>query len=175
MSPKLDKSGTFADQISVHFGSPSQNVLKSDLKKSGIRPIWGQSDRRWTQIPDNLECRKMKTGVISQVRGDCDCDLTMIIECWCRTHYHTRNTTHTSHTVSCYYTPCRVTHVPCTWPSLGDDCEDSEGFPFELWSILHTSTLDLGCEIESSKQAMYGIRLPGRWIACRISTFTCSG
>ena len=26
------------------IGSPSQNVLKSDLKKSQICPIWGQSD-----------------------------------------------------------------------------------------------------------------------------------
>ena len=31
---KWDKSGTFSDQISVHFGSMSQNVLKSNLKKS---------------------------------------------------------------------------------------------------------------------------------------------
>ena len=30
---KLNKFGTFSDQISVLFGSPSQNVLKSDLKK----------------------------------------------------------------------------------------------------------------------------------------------
>ena len=32
--PKWDKSGTVADQISVHFGSVSQNVLKSDLRQS---------------------------------------------------------------------------------------------------------------------------------------------
>ena len=32
ITSKWDKSGTFSDQISVHFGSPSQNVLKSDLK-----------------------------------------------------------------------------------------------------------------------------------------------
>ena len=38
--PKWDKSGTFSDQISVHFGSASQNVLKSDLKKSRICLIW---------------------------------------------------------------------------------------------------------------------------------------
>ena len=31
----------FLDQISVHFGSASQNVLKSDLKKSpGFIPFW---------------------------------------------------------------------------------------------------------------------------------------
>ena len=34
IGPKWDKSGTFSDQISVHFGSPSQNVLNYDLKKS---------------------------------------------------------------------------------------------------------------------------------------------
>ena len=30
---KWNKSGTFKDQISVHFFQRSQNVLKSDLKK----------------------------------------------------------------------------------------------------------------------------------------------
>ena len=42
---KTDKSGTFSDQISVHFGAPRQNVLKSDLKKSRICPcteIWSE-------------------------------------------------------------------------------------------------------------------------------------
>ena len=39
--PKWDKSGTFSDQISEHFGALRQNVLKSDLKKSQISPIWG--------------------------------------------------------------------------------------------------------------------------------------
>ena len=33
------ESGSFSDQILVHFGSASQNVLKSDLKKSRICPI----------------------------------------------------------------------------------------------------------------------------------------
>ena len=33
---KWDKSETFSDQISVHFGAVRQNVLKSDLKKSRI-------------------------------------------------------------------------------------------------------------------------------------------
>ena len=32
----IDKSGTFSDQVSVHFGSASQNVLKPDLKKTRI-------------------------------------------------------------------------------------------------------------------------------------------
>ena len=36
VSPKCDKSGTFSDQISVHFGSESQNVLKYDLKNSCV-------------------------------------------------------------------------------------------------------------------------------------------
>ena len=40
IGPKWDKSETFSDQISVHFGV-SQNVLKSDLKKSRICLIWG--------------------------------------------------------------------------------------------------------------------------------------
>ena len=40
----------FSDQISVHFGSTSQNERKSDLKKSRICPIWGQSDPLWVQI-----------------------------------------------------------------------------------------------------------------------------
>ena len=35
---KWDKFGTFSDQILVHFGSMSQNVLKSDQKKSRICP-----------------------------------------------------------------------------------------------------------------------------------------
>ena len=42
--PTLDKSWTFSDQISVHFCSQSQNVLKSDLKKVPdlfhLVPIW---------------------------------------------------------------------------------------------------------------------------------------
>ena len=40
----FSKSGTFSDQISVYFGSPSQNVLKFVLKKSRICPILGQTD-----------------------------------------------------------------------------------------------------------------------------------
>ena len=43
---KWDKSGTFSDQMSVHFGAVRQNVLSSDLKKSRICPIWRQSDPR---------------------------------------------------------------------------------------------------------------------------------
>ena len=33
---KKEKSGFFSNQISVHFGSASQNLLKSDPKKSRI-------------------------------------------------------------------------------------------------------------------------------------------
>ena len=36
---KWDKSGTFSDQNSVHFGAVRQNVLNSDLKKSQICQI----------------------------------------------------------------------------------------------------------------------------------------
>ena len=36
---KWDKYSTFSDQISVHFGSRSQNVLKSDLKKVIVVPF----------------------------------------------------------------------------------------------------------------------------------------
>ena len=39
IGPKWDKSGAFSDQIS----------LKSDLKKTRICPIWGQSDPLWSQ------------------------------------------------------------------------------------------------------------------------------
>ena len=44
IGPKWDKSWTFSDQILVHFGSPSQNVLKSDLKSPGFVTIGGKSD-----------------------------------------------------------------------------------------------------------------------------------
>ena len=40
LDPKLDKSGAFSDQIPVHL-LDEPNVLKSDLKKSRICPIWG--------------------------------------------------------------------------------------------------------------------------------------
>ena len=33
IGPKWDKSGTFSDQISVHFGTAAPKLLKSDLKK----------------------------------------------------------------------------------------------------------------------------------------------
>ena len=49
IDPKWGQSRDFLDQSSVHFGSASQNVLKSDLKKSRIYPILGQSDPFWAQ------------------------------------------------------------------------------------------------------------------------------
>ena len=42
------KSVRFAQNGQI--GSPSQNVLKSDQKKSQICPIWSQSDQLWAQI-----------------------------------------------------------------------------------------------------------------------------
>ena len=62
---KWDKSVTFSDQISVHFGSQSQNLLKSDLKKSRICsilgiicPTFGQNQAtpiidQWSDIPES--------------------------------------------------------------------------------------------------------------------------
>ena len=49
LAPKLDKCGTFTDQISVYFSSGIQNELKSVLKKTRICPICGQSDPLWSQ------------------------------------------------------------------------------------------------------------------------------
>ena len=46
---KCDKSGTFLDQISVHFGLTSRHVLKSDITKFRICPIWRQSDILWAK------------------------------------------------------------------------------------------------------------------------------
>ena len=50
IGPKWDKSRAFSDQISVHFGLSGQNVLKSDLKKPQICPIWAQTDPLCVQI-----------------------------------------------------------------------------------------------------------------------------
>ena len=47
---KWDKSVTFSVQISVHFVLERQNVLKFELKKSQICPIWSQSDPLYAQI-----------------------------------------------------------------------------------------------------------------------------
>ena len=42
--------GLILVQISVHFGSVSQNVLRSYLNMSRICPIWGESGPVWGQI-----------------------------------------------------------------------------------------------------------------------------
>ena len=44
IGPKFGQIGDFSDQIPVHIDTAIQNVLKSDLKKSRIFPIWSQSD-----------------------------------------------------------------------------------------------------------------------------------
>ena len=59
IAPKWDKSGTFSDEISVHFGSPSQNVLKSHLKKSRICPNWDKSAPPRAEIGDGDECTEL--------------------------------------------------------------------------------------------------------------------
>ena len=41
MAQNRTKSGTFSDQIFVHFGSASQLFSKSDMKNSCICSIWG--------------------------------------------------------------------------------------------------------------------------------------
>ena len=51
--------GVFFRSGSENFGSLKkriQNVLKSDLKKSQICPIWGQSDPHWAQICSDKPC-----------------------------------------------------------------------------------------------------------------------
>ena len=47
---KWDKSRTFSDQFSVHFGSVSQNILIFDLKKFQTYHIWWKSDPILAQI-----------------------------------------------------------------------------------------------------------------------------
>ena len=47
---KMGQIRDFSDQDSVHFGAIRQNVLNSDLKKSLICPIRGQSDNPFAQI-----------------------------------------------------------------------------------------------------------------------------
>ena len=47
---KWDKSGTFSDQISVHFGADAPKCTEICSKKSRICSIWGQSDPFWVQI-----------------------------------------------------------------------------------------------------------------------------
>ena len=48
--PNWDKSGTFSDDMSIHFSSVINHTLISDLIKFRICPIWAQSDRHLTHI-----------------------------------------------------------------------------------------------------------------------------
>ena len=50
IGPKWDKSVTFSDHISVHFGARQQ----SDMKKSRMCPFWGQSDTLDLETDGNL-------------------------------------------------------------------------------------------------------------------------
>ena len=52
--PKWDKTGDFLRSETVHFGSPSQNILNLILKKSHICPIWDQSATIWCQPAVNI-------------------------------------------------------------------------------------------------------------------------
>ena len=47
IGPKWDKSVTFSDQISEHFGAGRQNALKLILKSPRFVPFGGQSDPIW--------------------------------------------------------------------------------------------------------------------------------
>ena len=51
IGPKLDKSGTFSDQISIHF----LLALKSDLKKSRFVLIWANFHHSITKA-DTFGC-----------------------------------------------------------------------------------------------------------------------
>ena len=69
----MDKSGTFLDQISEHFGSSSQNVLKSDLKNPGfVCHIWGQSDpflaQFWASLMSARDVEEFLLGIDTRVR-----------------------------------------------------------------------------------------------------------
>ena len=45
---KCDKSGTFKDHaVYVHFHLGEQKCSETDIKKSQVCPIWGQSDTIW--------------------------------------------------------------------------------------------------------------------------------
>ena len=50
LAPNGTNPGLFSDQISVHFGSASQNVLKSDLKNPGFVPFGKKTDLLWAKI-----------------------------------------------------------------------------------------------------------------------------
>ena len=99
IDPKLDKLGTFSNHISVyyfgspkqildflrsssvHFGSVSRNVLKYDLKKSRISPIWGQSDPLWAQIWPLIERLSMSRITHNQTQQEMHCCLMKRLGC----------------------------------------------------------------------------------------------
>ena len=64
--------------------APRQNALKSDLKKSRICPIWGQSDPRWTQyeIPNGTWKRALAVQEVQEWRH-----LTLAAD-WIIPHIH---------------------------------------------------------------------------------------
>ena len=49
IGPKMGEIQEFFRSDFSAFGAPAPNALKSDLKKSRICPIWGQSDPLWSQ------------------------------------------------------------------------------------------------------------------------------
>ena len=57
ISHKLDKSGTFSDQISVHFGSVSQNVLTLILKSHTIIVPFGANLTHFGSKSGHLDLR----------------------------------------------------------------------------------------------------------------------
>ena len=48
--PQIEQIWDFSDQISVYFVSPSQNILKSNFKKSQICQLRCISDPHWAKI-----------------------------------------------------------------------------------------------------------------------------
>ena len=77
-SPQMGQIRGFFRSDSVHFGSPSQNVLNMNWKNPQICPIWGQFDPLWVQIwwPRIALTRRDKTG------GRCHqiCDVRLSLE-----------------------------------------------------------------------------------------------
>ena len=48
------------------FGAGAPNALKSDLKKTRICPIWGQSDPLWSQTYHPWQTKQVKNGGIKR-------------------------------------------------------------------------------------------------------------
>ena len=85
---KWVKASTFQDQISVHFGSPSQNVLKYDLEKSQICPRWGQYDQIWipnlTPLKQTLSSWRLGGQIwyVKRQQGCQNCSLSQMYRKW---------------------------------------------------------------------------------------------